>query len=206
MTVNVLHRWLSLRVSIHTPIQGVTLGVYLKIPPTKVSIHTPIQGVTPKRQQQQQLIRVSIHTPIQGVTQIMAIIVIRMWFQSTHPYRVWLFARLHHRPGRGFQSTHPYRVWRRLQPFSCLVYSFNPHTHTGCDFSRFFFCLDYSVSIHTPIQGVTYLGTCASTLYIGFNPHTHTGCDLISRSSWLLSKLFQSTHPYRVWPAFTSLK
>ena len=46
MTVNVLHRWLSLRVSIHTPIQGVTYRFMDNIYILHVSIHTPIQGVT----------------------------------------------------------------------------------------------------------------------------------------------------------------
>ena len=90
MTVNVLHRWLSLRVSIHTPIQGVTLNVVVSgqdkdgfnphthtgcdglveryWPNQDVSIHTPIQGVTWLPSETFVLFLVSIHTPIQGVT------------------------------------------------------------------------------------------------------------------------------------------
>ena len=54
-----------------------------------------------------------------------------------------------------FQSTHPYRVWLNDKLNS--------------------WCVD-SVSIHTPIQGVTAAG---------LNPY--------------LALQFQSTHPYRVW-------
>ena len=54
-------------------------------------------------------------------------------------------------------------------------YSFNPHTHTGCDYVSSA-ALNYAqVSIHTPIQGVT--SEYAKKTEI---------------------PKFQSTHPYRV--------
>ena len=37
--------------------------------------------------------------------------------------------------------------------------------------------LAQDVSIHTPIQGVTSLLALARRLLKSFNPHTHTGCD-----------------------------
>ena len=77
--------------------------------------------------------------------------------------------------------------------------SFNPHTHTGCDlkdwqgsypesvsihtpiqgvtFTRPFTTLGKYVSIHTPIQGVTSRSILITYTITGFNPHTHTGCD-----------------------------
>ena len=36
-----------------------------------------------------------------------------------------------------------------------LILSFNPHTHTGCDVAYIHIAIDVEVSIHTPIQGVT---------------------------------------------------
>ena len=57
-----------------------------------------------------------------------------------------------------------------------LSVSFNPHTHAGCDWYGIVPCAWQAVSIHTPTQGVT----------------------LHSISTWL-SPLFQSTHPRRVW-------
>ena len=75
-------------------------------------------------------------------------------FQSTHPRRVWpCFAFIYssrmvsiHTPTQGvtairygdsiiigFQSTHPRRVWHRVFKDKHGRYSFNPHTHAGCD-------------------------------------------------------------------------
>ena len=81
-------------------------------------------------------------------------------------------------PGVWFQSTHPYRVWHFDPPFiirqsdvsihtpiqgvtGCagiiplLRICFNPHTHTGCDHNPGMYRTIHWVSIHTPIQGVT---------------------------------------------------
>ena len=115
--LHLLH--LSIAVSIHTPIQGVT--AHPVAPPTKerVSIHTPIQGVTrhstpfaayppsfnPHTHTGCDLNTrhifgddsVSIHTPIQGVTYC--------WACKRAPFL-----------------------------------RFNPHTHTGCDLGYWFLC------------------------------------------------------------------
>ena len=144
---------------------------------TKVSIHTPIQGVTLAPLARYNTMIVSIHTPIQGVTAFCLMDVLTDVFQSTHPYR----------------------VWHQFGLVGSLLYCFNPHTHTGCDLRR-------SLERRTRT---------------GFNPHTHTGCDdvqicvitLIAVSihtpiqgvtesfcNNLLTPGFQSTHPYRVWP------
>ena len=78
-----------------------------------------------------------------------------------------------------------------------------------------------SVSIHTPMKGVTWLGGLALAKNDGFNPHTHEGCDSDRRCSAssftcfnphthegcdsqlpkdrLSLIMFQSTHPWRVW-------
>ena len=59
------------------------------------------------------------------------------------------------------------------------------------------------VSIHTPIQGVTRDPAENGWNHRSFNPHTHTGCDHKSPFSGG-NRLFQSTHPYRVWQNSTS--
>ena len=101
-------------------------------------------------------IKVSIHTPTQGVTMFIIKTGIEYEFQSTHPRRVWLDFR-----------------W-------CLV-------------------LSIYVSIHTPTQGVTVPVVCLLYGIRSFNPHTHAGCDTFCRDMIKHKKLFQSTHPRRVW-------
>ena len=90
-------------------------------------------------------------------------------FQSTHPYRVWLGKEWLIGWLVVFQSTHPYRVWpyRSYQP-------------------------DYlhSVSIHTPIQGVTFISFVYFCHRKRFNPHTHTGCDLLAWVSFIMAVSF----------------
>ena len=103
-----------------------------------------------------------------------------------------------------------------VRPLDC----FNPHTHAGCDqnrqpllirFSvsihtptqgvtkvRLQTFVDYMVSIHTPTQGVTLYACCIRRQSWRFNPHTHAGCDLKTALAWIIQSLFQSTHPRRV--------
>ena len=78
---------------------------------------------------------------------------------------------------------------------------FNPRTHTGCDGSRLRGCR-YSASFnprtHTGCD-VTHRQRCMMSSC--FNPRTHTGCDVtMARSSDQLGR-FQSTHPHGVRPA-----
>ena len=122
-----------------------------------------------------------------------------------------------------FQSTHPRRVWLVIIFSRFMFYSFNPHTHAGCDFWRTSsselipvsihtptqgvtcYAIRWTparcVSIHTPTQGVTHL--CASVQKTQKFQSTHP------RRVWLFTSLlacpqgkFQSTHPRRVWPSY----
>ncbi len=77
-----------IRVSIHTPIQGVTWVTGLPADMIDVSIHSPIQGVTGSFSTSSTANLVSIHTPIQGVTKPHFFLALPKKFQSTHPYRV----------------------------------------------------------------------------------------------------------------------
>ena len=99
------------------------------------------------------------------------------WFQYTHPYRVWPSVAIPLSSWLVFQYTHPYRVWRYVIIIRLLVRCFNTHTHTGCDWIFFSFCI----------------------LLVCFNTHTHTGCDDVVFSRTTNDGLFQYTHPYRVW-------
>ena len=76
-----------------------------------------------------------------------------------------------------FQSTHPRRVWLVIIFSRFMFYSFNPHTHAGCDFWRTSSSELIPVSIHTPTQGVTISPHSRRPTGRSFNPHTHAGCD-----------------------------
>ena len=120
-------------VSIHTPIQGVTVTSPNRERIFPVSIHTPIQGVTVFCLSKNQMCLVSIHTPIQGVT-------------SRHS-RAQAIPSFNPHTHTGCDSS---LLWDHPEPGS-----FNPHTHTGCDIVECSYSSTLAVSIHTPIQGVT---------------------------------------------------
>ena len=141
-------------------------------------------------------------------------------FQSTHPRRVWLILREEHLLYIRFQSTHPRRVWHVYLLRHHHLLGFNPHTHEGCDLHdlalkqldlvsihtptkgvtwiSLYFCNAVAVSIHTPTKGVTkdrIKQRRAALVSI----HTPTkGVTLISKIG-VVTILFQSTHPRRVW-------
>ena len=144
------------------------------------------------------LVIVSIHTPTQGVTTSIMYPAQASQFQSTHPRRVWPFCTFAmcseyvsiHTPTQGvtaatifcsefnkFQSTHPRRVWLQDHRENWQYKAVSIHTPTqgvtGCNGYAVY---DYIVSIHTPTQGVTR--------------------DILMM---LITKMFQSTHPRRVW-------
>ena len=99
-------------VSIHTPTKGVT---YVHLEPWccgVVSIHTPTKGVTDYIYGGRQLIRVSIHTPTKGVTSCASIL------HALHSVSI-------HTPTKGVTNN----SWGIFYS----IFSFNPHTHEGCD-------------------------------------------------------------------------
>ena len=143
-------------------------------------------------------LHVSIHTPTKGVTDLFVRSVVAKPFQSTHPRRVWLYAK-----------------WITKGPTS-----FNPHTHEGCDVNLSLRVQRYQVSIHTPTKGVTLQPRNSGLQLLfqsthprrvwrqrpweppassGFNPHTHEGCDDTLQMVVHRVPKFQSTHPRRVW-------
>ena len=142
-------------------------------------------------------------------------------FQSTHPRRVWRSIISEIEFKRKFQSTHPRRVWPcgviasfdftevsihtptqgvtySKKEYSC-IWSFNPHTHAGCDSPREMLPFYLGVSIHTPTQGVTQSTPYSLSHFPKFQS-THprrvwqVRAEIINRIG-----LFQSTHPRRVW-------
>ena len=123
-------------VSIHTPTKGVT-GVYFQlIDGLLVSIHTPTKGVTNATKRETSKDKVSIHTPTKGVTEL----------SLPHPRLQGVSI---HTPTKG--------VTNNSGGLCVINYSFNPHTHEGCD-------LDSQISL----KGMS-----------SFNPHTHEGCDAL---------------------------
>ena len=98
-----------------------------------------------------------------------------------------------------FQSTHPRRVW--LLNLLILLQgssSFNPHTHEGCDKTNEINYKIMQVSIHTPTKGVTYIGRLRKW-FKKVSIHTPTKGVTKDILIAVLSCLFQSTHPRRVW-------
>ena len=69
---------------------------------TKVSIHTPVWGVTPKNGAWQRQLTVSIHTPVWGVTLSGFRECSRGLFQSTRPCGAWPCSRWCSRSFEGF--------------------------------------------------------------------------------------------------------
>ena len=122
--------------------------------------------------------QVSIHTPTKGVTEKLDFNAVQYQFQSTHPRRVWPYHIPHspypirvsiHTPTKG--------VTILTHSVNLLVYSFNPHTHEGCDrlmAASFFTCLCFNPHTHEgcdwSLLGWYNHSPC-------FNPHTHEGCD-----------------------------
>ena len=98
-------------VSIHTPTQGVTIG--LPVLPR----YSGFQSTHPRR------VWLRYGGTLYEVIQ----------FQSTHPRRVWLNKKIGIPCFWEFQSTHPRRVWPIREDTGVAGYSFNPHTHAGCD-------------------------------------------------------------------------
>ena len=165
---------------------------------TQVSIHTPTQGVTERPPNCYTSTTVSIHTPTQGVTTNFTknYILCRCFNPHTHagcdinrpPSKLQHNVSIH-TPTQGVTVVR-YCLWlvicfnphthagcdKGAMRWVDNNVSFNPHTHAGCDVLRVIMIIEFGVSIHTPTQGVTYI------LWERF-----------------LHKLFQSTHPRRVW-------
>ena len=101
---------------------------------------------------------VSIHAPTRGATGFTA-------------HKLGLGSVSIHAPTRG--ATESKRLYSEIED------SFNPRTHTRCDFSP----------------------RCTNVPVWSFNPRTHTRCDktYIDKHPW--DKEFQSTHPHEVRPS-----
>ena len=99
---------------------------------------------------------VSIHTPTQGVTLVLRRQRKLYLFQSTHPRRVWL--------------PNAIRIGRQR-------YSFNPHTHAGCDMA----------DVRKLAPFILFQSTHPRRVW------------LTSAGAWSYQSMFQSTHPRRVW-------
>ena len=210
------------QVSIHTPTKGVTQIEYCRHYHDSVSIHTPIQGVTHKGSKTTAVWKFQSTHPYRVWRMVQLIIISKLcfnphthtgcdikslmgifkllMFQSTHTYRVWHYSDCHINEIYKFQSTHPYRVWLSIRLSSESTKSVSIHTPIQgvtpfCNFLHYI----SRVSIHTPIQGVTAAAFKALPNSQSFNPHTHTGCDSLRIKIMTEALKFQSTHPYRVW-------
>ena len=122
-------------------------------------------------------IRVSIHTPTQGVTVYTTVLVAMDTFQSTHPRRVWLSVVSVNKSLSDVSIHTPTQGVTNLKLLFLASWSFNPHTHAGCD-SRAKY-LDLAIACFNPHThaGCDFGWVKALSRITGFNPHTHAGCD-----------------------------
>ena len=127
-------------------------------------------------------------------------------FQSTHPWRV--------RPDRRqwrlssialFQSTHPWRVRRNVVFVDWGGnHDFNPRTREGCD-APWHGCRwsHQAISIHAPVKGATrwiqlsHRRSSPISIHAPVKGATTAMCQRLKAS-----RTFQSTHPWRVRPAY----
>ena len=176
MTSGLLTRFSYQYVSIHTPTQGVTSCTLSQFhPQSGFNPHTHA-GCDPVLSSTIISRRVSIHTPTQGVT------VINVGASLAPCVSI-------HTPTQGVTYFSLSRLLQR--------YSFNPHTHAGCDVGIVGIKVLLGVSIHTPTQGVTIVCLWRRGISNSFNPHTHAGCDS-GATGTMHADMFQSTHPRRV--------
>ena len=97
---------------------------------------------------------------------------------------------------------------------------FNPRTREGCDVAVGGIILLFAISIHAPVKDATDLLATANYTslnfnprtregcdwglenqkcrYLNFNPRTREGCDLNRMVKTSCSRVFQSTHPWRM--------
>ena len=143
-------------------------------------------------------------------------------FQSTHPRRVWqceLFTLFRfwyvsiHTPTKGVTSE---SYLKTLGPWSFNPHthegcdtaiansdvakrSFNPHTHEGCDLATTTGWLQSSCFNPHTHEGCDSSAVISKFASKSFNPHTHEGCDIMIALLMSHPLVFQSTHPRRVW-------
>ena len=194
-------------ISIHTPTQGVTA----KIAPKERN--EVFQSTLPRREwlcqdfNSRSSYEISIHTPTQGVTLPERILTMDSRYFNPHSHAgsdvaqkavVALIQNFNPHSHAGsdrrhsgsftpsylFQSTLPRREWLLKTEKRVSFPYFNPHSHAGSDFlRRYVMSGTYTISIHTPTQGVTWI---------------------MGILSWL-EPLFQSTLPRREWPGCTGI-
>ena len=146
-----------IEVSIHAPTRGATYSCMVCFVLHEVSIHAPTRGATLSNSKFFRIIEfqsthprgvrpsnriavlchilVSIHAPTRGAT------LMNIWntdyakFQSTHPRGVRRYDLLEEHLEQLFQSTHPRGVRHDYLGACTDIYSFNPRTHEGCDWT-----------------------------------------------------------------------
>ena len=136
---------------------------------------------------------------------------------ATNPHAVW--------PVQTGISIHAPQWGATSGPHRPLVecFYFNPRTPVGCDFdgslprispfrfqsthpsgvrlnNRYQTGVHESISIHAPQWGATQASPDTRACCPYFNPRTPVGCDQKPHLIWIMSAIFQSTHPSGVRP------
>ena len=144
-------------------------------------------------------------------------------FQSTHPRRVWpnkvAGMREHiavsiHTPTKGVTSpsVHAAKTWTCFNPhthegcdtaprkYKFPANSFNPHTHEGCDSIVAWSLLACPYKLIIKSNKRVWLDCCLVVVGAdGVSIHTPTKGVTFFITYHLFVKVFQSTHPRRVW-------
>ena len=95
-----------------------------------------------------------------------------------------------HAPTRGATQ----EAFRRVEQISVSI-----HAPTrGATFVAHEMPAGEDVSIHAPTRGATFLLVPCGMNGRGFNPRTHTGCDETNGMAFMITLMFQSTHPHGV--------
>ena len=129
-------------------------------------------------------------------------------FQSTHPHGVRRAVGVGSRLKFMFQSTHPHGVRHRAYKRLPEWLSFNPRTHTGCDFPHVHIFPYLVVSIHAPTRGATIVYIRSYIFgYVSIHAPTRGATFLCFHPASVAQ--FQSTHPHgvrrRPFRAFSSI-
>ena len=167
--------------------------------------------------------RVSIHAPTWGATDFASQVLAHFGvFQSTHPHGVRQRKVVSCQSSKMFQSTHPHgvRPWQYLTLVDDFEFQ-STHPHGVRLKNSLIDGSPLGVSIHAPTWGATTFRFAEKYAKGRFNPRTHMGCDFemvpkcyhkqvsihaptwgatLIRWTFLLSLVFQSTHPHGVRP------
>ena len=180
----------ELKISIHAPTRGATIGRHVPSTSICISIHAPTRGATIQELSQYNADTISIHAPTRGAT-------------ISNGLCDGFYAI--------FQSTLPREERQKRLKIACKGFNFNPRSHERSDKRAVMFEKGELISIHAPTRGATLSASVlsyslifqstlpreerrphhspllSSGLY--FNPRSHERSDEICHSLAIVHKI-----------------